>query len=217
MKSILKLISACAMSTTCTSILYAYTNYIPSEYTILKIGKRYELVLPDTLSQSMSYEQEVEQFSQQLVRAFDISIEKARKYSPVIIRADINTGLSEIKIASLIMTKSTFRHEVFSSVGAYGSTQINPFYWNEFCENKSLDIFNFEGNILCGAEIVSYLQNQFCDGRLTCALEHYNVRRGNLLASIKYRQTGKRYTKKISNYSNQLESTILNDDVYAAE
>lgn len=186
-----------------------------SKYPKLDLGVRYSVELPDNLinGNSISWEQEQEYFASQLSRAFNIPIEKARVFSPIIVMANINSNLSEIDIASIIMTESTFNENAISSVGAFGATQIRPEYWEEFCQNYSLDMFSLEGNVICSAKILSYLMDKFCKDDLNCALEHYNVGRGNLLASKKYRKAGMRYVKKIKNYSNMLNEASLNKDV----
>jgi hypothetical protein len=211
MKSIISMITTIILSLFATFIIYVHADDASNHHTALEIGKRHEIKLPDNIrfTDSITYEQELEQFSNQLTRAFDIPLLEARKYAPIIIKADINTDLSDINIASLIMTESSFRPTVKSSVGAYGSTQIRPVFWNDFCQSRSYDIFDFEGNIMCGAEIVAYLKDHYCKGVLSCALEHYNVGRRNLLTSVKFRKAGKRYTHKISNYSELLSLTIL--------
>jgi soluble lytic murein transglycosylase-like protein len=210
LKSIIGIITATIFTLAATFILYIHADHASDNHLTLQVGKRYEVRLPNNIrfSDSITYEQELEQFSNQLTRAFDIPLSEARKYAPVIIKADINTDLSDINIASLIMTESSFRPTISSSVGAYGSTQIRPLFWNDFCQSKSYDIFDFEGNIMCGAEIVAHLKNRYCEGALSCALEHYNVGRRNLLSSVAFRKAGKRYTYKVINYSEQLSSTI---------
>ncbi len=178
---------------------------------LLEPSVRHAVSIPKSVSskKGLTYEQELELFSEQLARAFGIPKKKAQRYAPVIIHAEINTGLSEIKIASLIMTESSFNDDVESSVGAYGSTQIRPIYWEEFCDEKGYDIFSFDGNVLCGATIVAHLMDKYCSNDLNCALEHYNVGRGNLLTHVKYRQAGKRYSSKVEYYSNQLSKNSL--------
>jgi soluble lytic murein transglycosylase-like protein len=205
-----QLFIGCFLSAAISFTVFALSEEKHRKGVQLELGHSYQLNIPNlrSLSNAITYEQELEQFSQQLVRAFGIPINTARKYAPIIVQAEINTGLSEIKIASLIMTESTFNDEAVSFVGAYGSTQIRPEYWTEFCASKSLDIFSFEGNVLCGAEIITYLGDKFCEGELLCALEHYNVGRGNLLASTEYQKAGRRYTKKINGYSDKLKVTI---------
>jgi len=193
------------------TVLYVAAEARHTSYEEIKVGVRYSVSIPNHIlrNNSVSYEQQVDLFSKQLVRAFDISEQKAKQYAPVIIRADIDTGLSEIRIASLIMTESSFNKNAKSSVGALGSTQIRPVYWSNFCDEYNLDIHDFEGNILCGARIVSFLMTKYCDDKINCAFEHYNVGRGNLLSHVKYRQAGMRYTQKINDYSERLISTLI--------
>jgi soluble lytic murein transglycosylase-like protein len=171
------------------------------------VSVRYPVELPlhITRDAGMTWTQETAHFAEQLMRAFDISPEKAAIYSPIIIRASIQSDISEIVLASIIMTESTFKEDAVSHVGAYGATQIRPIYWEQFCSEINLDIYSLEGNVNCGATIVSFLMESYCEFDITCALEHYNVGRTNLLTSAKHRQAGKRYTTKIQTYKNQLE------------
>lgn len=176
-----------------------------------KLHTPYPIPLPKHVSESntFTYQQELDMFSDQLVRAFNISKGQADRYTPVIMQADINTGLSEIKIASLIMTESSFREDVSSNVGAYGSTQIRAIFWENFCKERGYDMFDFEGNILCGSEILVYLMGKYCEDDILCGLQHYNVGRTNLRTSLAYRQAGKRYTKKIEYYTNKMIQDVL--------
>lgn len=187
------------------------SNNIEKYGEVLEPNKLYPAPIPSEIKNRkvLTYEQELELFSEQISRAFSIPLGKARKYAPVIIEAEVNTGLSEIKIASLIMTESTFNEFAESSVGAYGSTQIRPMYWSEFCDGKGYDIYSFKGNILCGSEIVTFLMDKYCPNDIQCALEHYNVGRGNLLTNVKYQQAGKRYSKKVEYYSKRLSKNFL--------
>jgi len=181
------------------------------EIEALKIGVVYDAPLSISKNKDLTWEQEKHHFAEQLTRAFGISRDKAYKYAPIILTASIDSLLSEISIASIIMTESSFREDAVSVVGAYGATQIRALYWEDFCKENGANMYQLEGNVECGAKIINFLKEKFCQGDLHCALEHYNVGRTNLKSSAWYRSAGKRYTKKINKYATKLASTAGNN------
>ena len=174
----------------------------------LEAGKRYPVEMPHFEMDVYSWEHEVLFFAEILNKAYDINMDVAEKYSAWILEASIySDNVSPIQLAGVIRTESSFNVDAVSSVGAVGSMQIRPEYWEEYCH----DLYDPRENILCGTKILDLQFESYCSDFKTksesweCALAHYNIGRGNLQRKgWFYAGAKKRYIKKNNTFSAQL-------------
>lgn len=147
---------------------------------------------------------EVDGYADRVASAFGISERKADEFAGWILEASTRQDLDADVLASLVLTESSFRKNVRSSVGAVGPAQVRAEFWSSFCGTDELHV-NPAENIYCGAQILSYFADR-C-GAMDCALHAYNVGQYN---RDHYRElAGARYVAKISRLTEQLGNTRL--------
>ena len=186
-------------------VIYGNGN---TEAVVLESGKRYPVDMPNFKMDVYSWEHEVLFFAEILNKAYDINMDVAEKYSAWILEAAIySDNVSPIQLAGVIRTESSFNVDAVSSVGAVGSMQIRPEYWEEYCH----DLYDPRENILCGTKILDLQFESYCSEFKTksesweCALAHYNIGRGNLQRKgWLYAGAKKCYIKKNNTFSAQL-------------
>ena len=135
------------------------------ERLVIKIGT------PNQTVSSTTWNAERDEFAGKLHRGFGIRYETAEEFSGWILEASKRQHLSPELIASLVLTESSFRKDVTSSVGAIGPAQIRIEFWQRFC--GTIDLADPEENIYCGAQILAHYQ-EMC-GSENCALKSYNL------------------------------------------
>ena len=134
--------------------------------------------IPDPAYDRPTWSEERATFGARLAASYQLEDRVAVEFAGWILEAATRQSLAPELLASLVMTESSFRKDVRSSVGAVGPTQVQPLLWDEFC---SVDLKNPEENIYCGAQILAYYRER-CATALTtsqdvqsCALRAYNV------------------------------------------
>jgi len=162
-----------------------------------------------SLPYSISYDEEVDLLSIYITNAYNVKKSVADNYASWILQSSTYSETPELILAALIMTESTYRGNVTSSVGAVGPTQIRMKYWRELCPFGDK---NEKENIICGGMILSHYYNNNCSQDWACALQLYNVGPTNFKQE-KYKQAGKRYLNKIKSYTAMLEKEHLNNDI----
>ena len=175
------------------SLTFIHNNSYAPEQRVVSFAK-------PQLGQS-AYDVEVANLGSRISAAFGIQRIKAEEFSHWLIEASERQEISPDVLASLVLTESSFRKNVRSSVGAVGPAQVRPDYWAAFCGQEHLN--DPEQNVYCGAQVLGYLLER-CDGDLVCALGSYNVgpnaRKGRAAA---------RYVAKIDLHLERLEQLSL--------
>ncbi|MAD08149.1 MAG: hypothetical protein CMP86_12130 [Gammaproteobacteria bacterium] len=149
----------------------------------------------------VAYDVEVANLGSRISAAFGIQRIKAEEFSHWLIEASERQGISPDVLASLVLTESSFRKNVRSSVGAVGPAQVRPDYWAAFCGQDHLN--DPEQNVYCGAQVLGHLQER-CDGDLVCALGSYNVG-----PNARKSRAAARYVAKIDLHLERLEQIAL--------
>jgi soluble lytic murein transglycosylase-like protein len=162
--------------------------------------ERIAFAIPAAERVNRPWQAEVEDFGQQVSRAFGVRPATANEFAKWILEASRRQALEPDLLASLVHTESTFRKVARSHVGAIGPAQVRPKYWSGFC--GSSDLLDPAENIYCGAQILSYLRDRCGDDR--CALEAYNI--GMHSQQV---QAGRRYVAKIDRARSQLRNQQL--------
>jgi len=150
-----------------------------------------------------SYSDEVDHLSDELQKAFKINDERADKFADWILMSSVYSHVPYQMLAGLIMTESSFRYNVVSSVGAIGPGQIRPQFWQNEC--VELDLNDPKDNVECAGRIMRHYYDDHCDQTSWgCALAYYNVGPTNYKSSQYYRDAGARYQTKVANHSNMI-------------
>ena len=155
------------------------------------------MALPEWNDGIQPYSAEVEAFAGRIATGFGVRHSVALEFSPWILEASQRQQLAPELLAGLVLTESSFRKNVTSSVGSIGPAQIRPDYWSQFC--GTADLSDPEENIYCGAQILAHYIER-CGGE-ACALSAYNI--GPY--SVK-QQAGDRYVAKVGRWREALES-----------
>jgi len=163
-----------------------------------------QMALPDWNDNVPSWQQQVEHFASRIADGYGVRSAVALEFSPWILEAAARQQLAPELVAGLVLTESSFRKRVVSSVGAVGPAQVRPNYWRKFC--GSVDLSDPEENIYCGAQILAYYMDR-C-GAEECALSAYNVGPYSKRLGIR-QQAAKRYFAKVSHWRDRLVSTAL--------
>ena len=158
---------------------------------------RAAMALPEWNDGIQPFSAEVEAFAGRIATGFGVRHSVALEFSPWILEASQRQRLAPELLAGLVLTESSFRKHVTSSVGAIGPAQIRPDYWSQFC--GTADLSDPEENIYCGAQILAHYIER-C-GAEACALSAYNI--GPY--SVK-QQAGDRYVAKVGRWREALES-----------
>ena len=122
------------------------------------------------------------------------------EFSPWILEAAKRQQLEPELLAGLVITESSFRKNVTSSVGAIGPAQVRPELWSQFCGTGELS--DPAENIYCGAQILAYYKDR-C-GAEDCALQAYNI--GPYSRKVK---AGQRYVTKVGRWRDALVNIRL--------
>lgn len=149
-------------------------------------------------SDAQPWRAEVDQFATKVSRAFGVREGTAQEFSGWILEASERHDFRPELIASLVLTESSFRKGVRSSVGAIGPAQVRPEYWRRFCGNP--DLSDPAENIYCGAQVLAHYRDS-CGGE-DCALKAYNVGPKSRRVSA-----AERYLSKIGQHVSLLEAT----------
>lgn len=158
---------------------------------------------------SLTYVQEVKVFARQIRDAYGISSKKSLTFSDWILQSSAYANVPEILLASLIMTESSFRTEVVSTVGAVGPGQIRMVFWKDSCPDAA---HSPRDNVICAGLILRTYYDNVCDQNWSCALQVYNVGPSNFKYSYRFQKAGKRYLKKISGYA-----TLLHEESHGVD
>lgn len=159
------------------------------------------LALP--VASAGAWEQERTSFAAKLVRGYGIEEAVAAEFTDWILEASVRQRLAPELVASLVMTESTFRKNVRSSMGAVGPAQVRADLWGGFCGGS---LFDPEQNVYCGAQILAHYM-EAC-ARVSdpdpqqaelCALRSYNVGFGNR-DNVYFLEAAARYVAKIDRY-----------------
>ena len=165
---------------------------------IMRIG------VPQSTASSRPWNVERDQFADKLHRGFGIRYETAAEFSGWILEAAIRQRLSPELVASVVLTESSFRKHVTSSVGAIGPAQIRIEFWQRFC--GTADLTDPEENIYCGAQIIAHYQ-EVC-GSESCALKSYNLGFRNRNRQ-EFVRAGERYLFKIYRHREALLDSAI--------
>lgn len=160
---------------------------------------RYAFAVP-AQTQVQPWRAEVDQFASKVSRAFGVQAGTAQEFSGWILEASERHDFSPELIASLVLTESSFRKGVRSSVGAIGPAQVRPEYWGRFCGNP--DLSDPAENIYCGVQVLAHYRER-CGGE-ACALKAYNVGPKSRRISA-----AERYLSKIGHHVSVLEATAV--------
>ncbi len=144
---------------------------------------------------------EVARFGSKVSSAFGIADHVATEFADWILEAAERQDIAPELLASLLVTESSFRKSVRSSVGAVGPAQVRPDYWGAFC--GSGDLTDPEQNVYCGAQVLSHMMER-CEGDTRCALAAYNVG-----PYAKRHSAAARYVRKVDGYLASLEAQAL--------
>ena len=165
--------------------------------------------LPDPAYDRPTWPEERATFGARLAAGYQLEEHVAVEFAGWILEASTRQSLAPELLASLVMTESSFRKDVRSSVGAIGPTQVQPLLWDEYC---SVDLKNPEENIYCGAQILAYYRER-CATALTtsedaqsCALRAYNVGYRNR-NNVYFLPAANRYVAKINRHLAPLTNT----------
>lgn len=150
----------------------------------------------------------VHQFGRQLEAAYGINPTRAKNFSGWIVAAVESSSIPKEVMASLIMSESSFRYKVTSSVGAVGPAQVRPNFWGHVCDG---DLENDpRANIQCSRVVLeTYLER--CRGDMVCTLQTYNIGPDNMKKK-EFEPAKRRYIAKINKNKAKLEkqkSTML--------
>ena len=159
---------------------------------------------PQSTVSSTPWRVERDQFAGKLHRGFGIRYETAMEFSGWILEAAKRQRLSPELVASLVLTESSFRKYVRSSVGAIGPAQIRTEFWQRFC--GIVDLADPEENIYCGAQILAHYQD-VC-GSESCALKSYNLGFRNRNRQD-FARAGERYLHKIDRHRDALLDSAI--------
>lgn len=155
------------------------------------------------LDSGQPWSEQVDEYADRVSGAFGISERRAEEFAGWILEASTRQELDADLLASLVLTESSFRKDVRSSVGAFGPAQVRIEYWATFCGSD--DLHHPDENIYCGAQILAHLAER-C-GELDCALHAYNV---GLHNRDPYRErAGARYVAKVERFWGQLGASSL--------
>lgn len=158
--------------------------------------------IPDAAYDRPTWTEERATFGARLAAGYELEDRVAVEFAGWILEAATRQGLAPELLASLVMTESSFRKEVRSSVGAIGPTQVQPLLWEEFC---SVDLENPEENLYCGAQILAYYRERCATTGTTaedtqsCALRAYNVGYRNR-DNVYFLPAANRYVAKINRH-----------------
>ena len=158
--------------------------------------------IPDPAYDRPTWPEERATFGARLAAGYDLDDHVAVEFAGWILEASTRQGLAPELLASLVMTESSFRKEVRSSVGAIGPAQVQPLLWDEFC---SVDLKNPEENVYCGAQILAYYRERcatastITEDAQSCALRAYNVGYRNR-NNVYFLQAANRYVAKIDRH-----------------
>ena len=160
--------------------------------------------IPQSTVSSTPWFVERDQFAGKLHRGFRIRHETAMEFSGWILEAAERQRLSPELVASLVLTESSFRKHVRSSVGAVGPAQIRTEFWQRFC--GIVDLADPEENIYCGAQILAHYQD-VC-GSESCALKSYNLGFRNRNRQD-FARAAERYLHKIDRHRDALSDGAI--------
>ena len=132
------------------------------------------VALPEVAGRA-TWSEERDAFAAHLVRAFDLDPSVAGEFSGWILEASTRQALPPTRLASLIMTESSFRKNVRSATGAVGPGQIRPDLWGAWCGANLADP---EENVDCAARILAHYSDvcaRSATDAAACALRSYNL------------------------------------------
>ena len=165
--------------------------------------------IPDPLHDRPTWSEERSSFGARLAEGYDLDDAVAVEFAGWILEAATRQHFEPELLASLVMTESSFRKNVRSSVGAIGPAQVQPLLWNEFC---SVDLMDPEENLYCGAQILAYYQERCSfvtstpEDAQACALRSYNVGYRNR-NNVYFMPAANRYVAKINRHLAPLASS----------
>ena len=169
----------------------------------LGLHQGYDMVafaVPAAPEQIRPWHQEVNTFGNKVASAYGVPSSTAHEFAGWILEASQRQELEPELLASLVLTESSFRKSVRSSVGAVGPAQVRPKYWAGFCGTD--DLHDPAENIYCGAQVLSHLADR-CGGE-GCALGAYNIGMHS-----ERRQAAQRYVAKVDRYRDRLRNFPL--------
>ena len=158
--------------------------------------------IPGPVVDRPTWSEERRAFGARLAAGYDLKDEVAVEFAGWILEAATRQSLAPELLASLVMTESSFRKHVRSSVGAIGPAQVQPLLWDEFC---AVDLMNPEENLYCGAQILAYYHDRCATVATSaaeaqsCALRAYNVGYRNR-DNRYFRPAANRYVAKINRH-----------------
>ena len=162
------------------------------------------VALPEVAGRA-TWAEERDAFAAHLAQAFRLDPSVAGEFSGWILEASTRQALLPDRLASLIMTESSFRKNVRSAMGAVGPGQIRPDLWGAWC---GADLADPEENIACAAGILAHYR-EVCARSTTdaaaCALRSYNLGYRNR-DNRYYAAAADRYLAKFERYLADLRS-----------
>lgn len=161
---------------------------------------RERLALEEWGDRVQPWSTEVEAFALRITQGYGVRHDVAMEFSPWILEAAERQQLEPELLAGLVLTESSFRKNVTSSVGAIGPAQVRPEFWGQFCGTGELS--DPAENIYCGAQILAHYKER-C-GAEACALQAYNI--GPYSARV---QAGQRYVAKVGQWRDALVNITL--------
>lgn len=161
---------------------------------------RERLALAEWGDRVQPWSTEVEAFALRITQGYGVRHDVAMEFAPWILEAAERQQLEPELLAGLVLTESSFRKNVTSSVGAIGPAQVRPEFWGQFCGTGELS--DPAENIYCGAQILAYYKER-C-GAEDCALQAYNI--GPYSARV---QAGQRYVAKVGQWRDTLVNISL--------
>ena len=165
--------------------------------------------VPDPAYDRPTWLEKRTKFGARLAAGYGLEDNAAVEFAGWILEAATRQSLAPELLASLVMTESSFRRDVESSVGAIGPAQVQPPLWEEFC---SVDLKDPEENVYCGAQILAYYRERCtttpaaAEGAELCALRAYNVGYRNR-NNVYFRPAADRYVAKINRHLAQLANS----------
>lgn len=163
------------------------------------------LTLPHAASR-LTWPVQRDAFAARLAQAFNLERPVAIDFAGWILEASTRQALSPELLASLVMTESSFRKNVRSSMGAVGPGQIRPNLWRAWC---GANVADPEENVNCAAGILAHYVDvcaQDSADAEACALRSYNVGYRNR-DNHHFDAAANRYLAKIQRYLTDLEGT----------